>query len=584
MSGRLLHIAVLLLMLWGLSPQASQAVVQHAADSVSIEREVDYYYLQALSLLEDEKFDEAFDLLEHCRALQPSSSAVLLELVNMYQYLGRKNTALSILKKIVRENPENYHFWYSLVQYYDKENNRDAALKVYEEMAAAFPAKGDLFLSLSARYAEQARYPEAIAALERYEQIEGRDEFVSMQKYRMYVILQQRDKAFAELKALSAEYPDDQRFRAIEADTYYMLGEKEKALEIYHSILEKEPSNVAVQQSLVQHYEETGNDSLYVQQVERLLKNEKFTGKERVERLSAYINYREKRHPADAYSYVTALLDTLVALPYGVLDVAIVYSLYLDYNDKGEEEQRPIINKILSLEPDNRYARKMRLQFAAQRGDYKGIVAECDTAIMYHPEKLEFYNYKGLAHYFLGEKAEAAESYRAGLEKCDPDTGNDLMAEVYSQLGDLYHDMGQVEAAFKAYEASLSYNSTNIVVLNNFAYYLALENRDLERALEMSYHTIKEEPDEAIYIDTYAWILFLLKRYDEARLYADKLMSAEGEKSSVEYHHCGDIYSMSGELEKAVECWMKAREKGDDSKTLNKKIKKRKYIPDGKKK
>ena len=136
----------------------------------------------------------------------------------------------------------------------------------------------------------------------------------------------------------------------------------------------------------------------------------------------------------------------------------------------------------------------------------------------------------------------------------------------------------------QAYETSLSYNSTNIVVLNNYAYYLALANRDLERALEMSYHTIKASPDEAIYIDTYAWILFLLERYDEAKEYADKLMSAEGEKSAVEFHHCGDIYFQNGDVEKALECWIKAREMGDDSKVLNKKIKKKKYIPNGKNK
>ena len=203
MGCRLLHIAVLFLMLWAGCLQASWAAMQQTSDSVPYDREVDYFYLQALSLVEEEKFDAAFDMLEHCRALKPASSAVLLELVNMYQYLGHKNTALSILKKLVHENPDNYHFWFSLVQYFDKENNRDAALKVYEEMAVTFPTKSEVFLSLSARYAEMAKYAEAIAALERYEQIEGRDEFVSMQKYRMYVILQQRDKAFAELTVKS---------------------------------------------------------------------------------------------------------------------------------------------------------------------------------------------------------------------------------------------------------------------------------------------------------------------------------------------------------------------------------------------
>ena len=134
-----------------------------------------------------------------------------------------------------------------------------------------------------------------------------------------------------------------------------------------------------------------------------------------------------------------------------------------------------------------------------------------------------------------------------------------------------------------AYDSALVYNGSNLVALNNYAYYLALEGRDLNRALEMSARTLLEEPDEPIYIDTYAWILFLLGRYEEAKEYADKLLLREGEKSAVEFHHCGDIYAQNGDIDKAVECWTIARDKGDDSKKLKKKIKKRKYIPYDKK-
>lgn len=572
------------LLLWVLLPQFSLAALHSACDSVACERAVDYYYLQALSLMEQEKYDAAFDMLEHCRSLSPSSSAVLFELVNMHQYLGQKEKALAMLKKIVNDNPRNYQFWLALVQYYDTEGNRDAALEVYEDMALAFPDKSDVFMALSARYAEMAEYDKAVDALERYEVIDGRSEFVSMQKYRLYVVLQRRDDALAELEILSRENPDDLYYRSIEADTYYLFNEKEKALAIYQDILEQEPDNVMAQISLVNHYKQEKNNALYVQNVEALLRNEKYTGKDRVSMISDYISYREQTDSAGCYEYVTAFLDGLMELPFGVLDAATIYSLYLSYSNKGEKEQLPILNKILSLEPDNRAARMQKLEYAIERNSYPEIIAECDTAIMYHPDMLELYYFRGLSCFFLGHKEEAVETYRQGVEKCAPETSSNFISDVYAAMGDIYHDMGKNDEAMQAYEASLSYNSTNIVVLNNYAYYLALENRDLDRALEMSYHTLKVEPDEAMYIDTYAWILFLLERYDEAKEYADRLTSIEGEKSAVELHHCGDIYSKCGDMEKALECWIKARDMGDDSKVLKKKIKKKKYIPDGKKK
>lgn len=581
MKERFSHIVILLLLLLS---QALPATIRHTPDSVACERAVDYYYLQALSLMGEEKYDAAFEMLEHCRALSPSSSPVLYELVNMYQFLGRKDQALEILKKIVHENPQDYNFWLSLVEYYDNNSQSDEALKVWENMAAVFPDRSDVFLVLAARYADKAKYAESIAALEKYESIEGHSELVSMQKYRMYIIMQQRDKALAEVKKLTIEYPDDSRIRGLEADTYYMFDETDKALGIYREILQQEPDNAVAQQRLAGHYKEVGNDSLYVFYIEQALKSEKMNSGDRLKELPAYISYREKLDSAGCYAYVTKFLDELMELPHGVLETASIYTLYLSYNEKGEEEQLPILNKILSIEPDNRAARMQKLHYAIERNDYEGIIAECDTSIMYYPETLDFYHYRGLACYFLGKKEEAIDTYKKGLEKYSSDTNNDFISSVYALLGDTYHDIGMIEEAMQAYEASLSYNSTNIVVLNNYAYYLALENRDLDRALEMSYHTIKAEPDEPIYIDTYAWILFLLERYDEAKEYADRLMSADGEKSSVELHHCGDIYSKSGEIEKALDCWIKAREMGDDSKILKRKIKKKKYIPNGKKK
>ena len=141
-----------------------------------------------------------------------------------------------------------------------------------------------------------------------------------------------------------------------------------------------------------------------------------------------------------------------------------------------------------------------------------------------------------------------------------------------------------MDACVQAYDSALVYNDENIAVYNNYAYYLVLDGRDFERAEEMSYRTIKEEPENTVYIDTYMWVLFALERYDEAKAYAEKLLSIEKDPGVVELHHCGDIFAKSGDMERAVEFWKKARDKGDNSKTLNKKIKRRKYIPNDKKK
>ena len=74
----------------------------------------------------------------------------------------------------------------------------------------------------------------------------------------------------------------------------------------------------------------------------------------------------------------------------------------------------------------------------------------------------------------------------------------------------------------------------------------------------MSYRTVKAEPTNSTYLDTYAWILFEKGKYAEARIYIDQALQNGGDKSSVVVEHGGDIYFLSGEPDKALEYWIQA--------------------------
>ena len=133
--------------------------------------------------------------------------------------------------------------------------------------------------------------------------------------------------------------------------------------------------------------------------------------------------------------------------------------------------------------------------------------------------------------------------------------------------------------AYAAYDSSLVYNADNIGTLNNYAYYLSLEKKNLDKAEEMSYKTVKAEPKNSTFLDTYAWILFEKERYAEAKLYIDEAVKNESDCGAAVLEHCGDIYYMIGDVEKALDYWKKAKEKEDNtSKTLDRKIKLKKYI------
>lgn len=228
-----------------------------------------------------------------------------------------------------------------------------------------------------------------------------------------------------------------------------------------------------------------------------------------------------------------------------------------DYKAHGKESV-PVLNQVLSLDPENKPARLQLLSYAIRDNNLDEVIRVATPALEYNPDAMEFYYYLGLAHYQKEETDKAMEIFQQGLKQVNEKSDKGIVSDFYAILGDLYHSKEMKAEAYAAYDSSLVYNPNNIGTLNNYAYYLSVERTNLDKAEEMSYKTVKAEPENATYLDTYAWILFEKKRYTEARIYIEQAMKNGGDSSQVIVEHCGDIYYMSGEKEKALECWKKA--------------------------
>jgi Tfp pilus assembly protein PilF len=146
--------------------------------------------------------------------------------------------------------------------------------------------------------------------------------------------------------------------------------------------------------------------------------------------------------------------------------------------------------------------------------------------------------------------------------------------------GDIYHSMGKDEEAFQAYEKSLALKYNNPYVLNNYAYYLSLKGKDLEKAERMSKKAVELEPDNASFQDTYGWVLFMMGRYREAAVWIQKAVNNPEESPSAEVlEHYGDVLFKLDDPAQALEYWNRALEKGGGSENLRKKITDKKYYP-----
>lgn len=523
--------------------------------------------------MEQERYDEAFELLEHCRSLDSTSSAIQYFLAPYYSVLGSDSIAGAMLENIVREDPDNEDYNDALVNQYARTGNWKAAIAVYERIVGTAHSKNEIYRSLYMLYYNDDNYGKALETLEKIENLEGKSSELTAKKLQLYMLMNRHEELVAIIKQEIVENPGDTRYTTLLGDAYAIMGEYGLAEETYNNILERSPGDVLALASLAELYASTDNDTALCRTLEALIRNEKVETEQRINYLVNYVLYKEETDSA----YIRPFYQELLQLPFDQLELHESYAQYLEYKNAGTDELIPVYEKIVALDEENISAIIKLLQYAIENDNKEAVLKYTDNALLYLPQNLTLYFYKGLSLYMLGNKEESIGIYKEGLEKRDEESEPEIIAAVFTTLGDTYHELEMTKECYAAYDSALVYDPYRTDVLNNYSYFLSLEGKELQKALEMSHKTIVAYPENQTYLDTYAWILFKLKRYEEAKAYAEKIISLNEEMSSVVLHHIGDIFAKCGNMEKAVSYWEKAREAGDETKILDKKIKKRKY-------
>lgn len=544
--------------------------------SAEQQRKYDYFFLEAMRMKGKNEYDAAFGLLQHCLDINPTASSALYEISQYYMFLRQVPQGQVALEQAVAFAPDNYWYSQGLVSLYQQQNELDKAAALLEKMVTRFPSKQDPLFSLLDIYSRQEKYNDVISTLNRLEKRLGKNEQLSMEKFRIYLQMKDDKKAFQEIESLVQEYPMDMRYQVILGDVYLQNGKKQEAYDAYQKVLAVEPDNLMALFSMASYYEQTGQKELYQQQLDTLLLNKKVTSDTKISVMRQVIAENEQSSAKDS-TQVIALFDRMMKQDMDDPQIPMLYSQYL-LSKNMEQEAVPVLEQVVDLDPTNKAARLMLVSAAVKKEDYKQIIKVCEPGIEATPDALELYYYLAIAYHQAEQGDSVLSVCNRALEHITPDTRKEVISDFYSIMGDIYHTKKQMTEAYAAYDSALVYNPSNIGALNNYAYYLSVERRDLDKAEEMSYKTVKAEPNNSTYLDTYAWILFEKGNYAEARIYIDNAMKNDGEKSDVIVEHCGDIYFMTGDVEGALKYWKKALEMGSESKTLKQKIEKKKYI------
>ena len=532
-----------------------------------------YFFLEAERQQNADHYDAAFELLEHCKSINPYASEVWFMQSVYYSELKNDSLALLCLGKAVKLNPDNANYQERLAQMYISARNFTEAKRVYENLVNKSHDRTDILNILIQLYQQDKEYDKILWAIERLETIEGVSEELTLSKMRIYERKDDKKSAWKALKSLSDEHPSDLNYKVMMGNWLMQNNKRKDAYKIFMKALKEEPDNSFVQSSLYDYYREVGEDSLARQMMNVILTSNKTETSVKANILRQFIIENEQ-NGGDS-TKVLAVFDRVMKENPQDADMAELKAAYMDLKEFPVDSVNQALNHVLSIAPDNANARLQMIQNIWPLKRWDEIIELCKPAVQYNPDEMAFYYFMGLAYFQKDDKDNALDAFRRGVGEITPQSNKEIVSDFYAMMGDILHDKGLKEEAFAAYDSCLQWKDDNVGALNNYAYYLSLENRDLHRAEQMSYKTVKAEPTNATYLDTYAWILYMQERYEEAKIYIDQAVANDTDsvQSSVILDHAGDVYEKIGDSEKALEYWERALAAAeDDADEINEKI------------
>lgn len=550
----------------------TELVIKTKQLSADESRRYQYFWLEALRQDGMENYTEAFELYRHCLEINPDAAECHFKLAFFDSAMGRDSLAQKHYERALELDPKNEEFAMSLGSFYLSKNMVDKGAEAFERLIELAPDRIEYLDMLVRIYQHLKDYPKMLSALNRMETIDGQSEDLTLSKMQVYSYMGDEKGAYKELMSLVKSHPNDLNYKVMMGNWLLGNSKKPEALKTYLEVIKEEPDNAQAQMALMDYYRADGNMEEADKLLFAMLENPRTESSTRIALMRQVITDNEKSN-SDS-TRVLGIFNRILSMPQKTSEIAEMKAIYMSLKQMPSDSIKATLRQVIDINPENIEARLQLIDLMWRDSIDANVIKECEKAIDYVPEAPSLYYFLGLAKYINNDNEGALAALQKGSTFIDDQTPADQASRMYSIMGDLLHGMDKAEEAYAAYDRCLEYNPEEISCLNNYAYYLSEEGKELKKAEQMSYKTIKAEPENGTYLDTYAWILYKQERYEEAKIYIDQVMIVDSASlSATIYDHAGDIYVKTGKKQEALDFWQKALDcNPEDAAEIRKKI------------
>ena len=516
--------------------------------------------------------------LTFCYELYPNSAIVNFELGKIQIENNNFNSGLNYLKRAAKLDPDNYYYQITYAKMLVNAEYYNAAETQYKETIKHFPDKEAPISQLCILYTGIGKYKEALDMYDQLQRLLGVSQEITYRKMQLCVLLGNRKRALSEMDELIKKSPLDPTLYVLKGEVEMNFNNPQEAIKYYEQALEIAPDNGLALASICNYYNLIGDTEKTDEFAQRLFAAKDLDLSMKQQFLTEIVGIYTRR-PGNE-DKIEHIYKTIVEADPENSEAHQMYAdvlIYLQRTPEAIEELRT----ATYLEPENTDAWVRLYQLAVDRKDstmVRRVLTDALEAIPYSPV---FFYLNGTYTYVVDNNSEEAYKYFIEAEKnMDESQPTMLNKEVYDMLSMLSWEKGDTTATLNYINKALAIAPNDLMLLNNYAYYLATANLELDRAERMSQRTVESDPLNASYLDTYAYILMKQGKYNQAFFYIQRAMEYDN-KESKNYEiieHCGDILYFLNSIEDAVKCWQQSFDLGNKSPKLLIKINQTKYV------
>lgn len=512
--------------------------------------------------------EKALDLYEGLYKMNTTNATVCFELAQIYAAGNKPDDALFYAERAASLEPENKWMLMFLASAYRNFDNQQKEIEVFKKLVQLDSLNPDYRFELALSYQQYERYDEAIGALNELEAILGVNEIISTQKKEIYLEQGDLNAAVKEIEKLIKTYPKNIEYYGTLAQIYMVNGKEKDALKVYNKMLEIAPNDPRPHLDLAQYYKGQRDFEKSIYHLKKAMASPTLEIDKKIGVLLSLYDASDNDTTLRKESY--HMLATIIEQNPNDPKAYAIYGDFLS-RDQKNKEALAMYKKATALDGGSIYdVWNQILLIEIQTEMWDSLAVDGPTVVDLFPNQPVPYFFSGVALNMTKQLDEAAEYLEAGLPYV---IGNPRLKEqFYSQLADVYHQMEEHKESDKYFDMALALNENNPTALNNYAYYLSVRNEKLDKALRMSEKSNNLSPNNAIFLDTWAWILYQQKNYPKALEVIEKAMIHGGGKSGEVVEHYGDILYKNGMKDKALEQWQKAKALGDASPAIDEKI------------